>query len=82
MERTGESIERIEALRALLDRLGSPDLSLGEAKAVRCRLFNLTGRAEGSVPICEMDPQAVTSSIPCEGHEHGSRSLACRNCAA
>ena len=77
-----ESIERIEALRALMERLGSPDLTLGEAKALRCRLLDLTGRDEDSGPTPGMDPPATTLCISCEGHEHGSRSPTCRNCAA
>jgi hypothetical protein len=73
-----ESGERIEALRALMDRLGSPDLTLGEAKALRCRLLDLTGRDEDEGASRGMAPQAGLPTIPCEGHRHGS----CRDCAA
>ena len=70
--------ERIEALRALMDHLGSPDLTLIEAKALRCRLFSLAGvdREE------EVAHPSAESSVPCEGHQHGSRSPGCRDCAA
>jgi hypothetical protein len=82
MGNTGESIERIEALRALMELLGSPDLTLDEAKALRCRLLDLSGRDEESGPIRGMAPIAASSPIPCERHEHGSRSPGCRECAA
>jgi hypothetical protein len=39
--------ERIEALRTLITQLSAPDLSLAEAKVLRCRLFELLEPAEG-----------------------------------
>lgn len=74
--------ERIEALRALMDRLGSPDLTLGEAQALRCRLFALTGVEREVEEALGVAHPAAKSSIPCEGHQHGSRSPECRDCAA
>jgi len=41
-----ERAEQIEALRELLDRLCSPDLTLGEAKHVRTQLLDLLDRIE------------------------------------
>ena len=74
--------ERIEVLRALLDRLGSPDLTLGEANVLRCRLLDLTGRGEESK--ASRDPALPTAMpcVTCGGHHYGSRSPECRNFAA
>ena len=43
MDGEARNMERIETLRELLDRLGSPDLTLDEAKPLRDRLFMLLG---------------------------------------
>lgn len=40
----GEPIERVEALRGLMDRLCAPDLTLVEAKLLRGRLAELLDR--------------------------------------
>jgi len=39
-----ERADQIETLRGLLDRLCSPDLTLGEAKVLRNHLFDLLKR--------------------------------------
>jgi hypothetical protein len=44
MGRQEEQIERIEALRVLMDRLCAPDLTLTEAKALRGRLDDMLER--------------------------------------
>jgi hypothetical protein len=74
----GQEAGRIEALRALMDRLASPDLSLGEAKGLRCRLMELTGsgRDEGEAP------QENSPSLSCEGRQGEPRFPGCRSCAA
>src|SRR4051812_33675446 len=41
-----ERAEHVEALRELLDRLRSPDLTLGEAKYLRSQLIGLLERIE------------------------------------
>jgi hypothetical protein len=63
----GQSTERIETLRALIDRLDSPNLTLEEAKRLRCRLFALTGVDLDRVTALGMSPRAASPSIPCEG---------------
>ena len=44
MESPKEQAEIIEALRELLDRLCSPDLTLGEAKSLRTQVWILLDR--------------------------------------
>jgi hypothetical protein len=41
-----ERAERFEGLKALVERLGSPDLTLPEAKALRGRLCDLLARKD------------------------------------
>jgi hypothetical protein len=55
---------RVKALRTLMDRLGSPDLSLGEAKDLRCRLLELTGRDEAEGAACSPASQAASPTMP------------------
>ena len=50
------NMERIETLRDLLDRLGSPDLTLAEAKLLRDRLFTLLGRDSSMTESHQVDP--------------------------
>ncbi len=82
MGSTGESAERIEALRALVDRLGSPDLTLAEAKALRPRLLELTRRGAESRADHRLASPGASPDAPCGGPQHGSRSSGCRICAA
>jgi hypothetical protein len=78
----GQSTERIEALRALIDRLDSPDLTLVESKALRCRLFALTGvDLDQEMPL-GMGPRVASTPLPCEDRPDGPRSPGCLNCAA
>jgi hypothetical protein len=63
----GQSTERIEALRTLIDRLDSPDLTLEESESLRGRLFALTGADLDREAALGMSPQAASPSLPCEG---------------
>jgi hypothetical protein len=56
--------ERVEAVRAVVDRLGWPDLTLGEAKALRCRLLELTGRDEDEGAACSPASPAASPTMP------------------
>jgi hypothetical protein len=82
MRTSVQTTERIEALRALVDRPDSPDLTPGEAKALRCRLLESTGEGENAAASRRSAPQAASSTDLCDGQQHGTRTLACRNCAA
>jgi hypothetical protein len=81
-EDSGQSTERIEALRALMDRLVSPDLTLGEARGLRCRLLALTGGDQAEEAALGTATQAASFTIGCEGRRNDSRSPGCRDCAA
>ena len=62
--------DRIEALRALLDRLGAPDLSLAEATLLRQRLVGLLGPIDGA--------SEPSQGVPARSRESGpTRMLAC-----
>jgi hypothetical protein len=37
----------IDALRGLLERLGSPDVTLAEANLLRCQVHQMLGEADG-----------------------------------
>ncbi len=81
MGSTGQPTGRIEALRALMDRLVSPDLTLGEAKGLRCRLLILMG-VDLEESAFGLAPGAASSIKPCEGRQDGPRSPGCRDFAA
>jgi hypothetical protein len=73
-----QTTEGIEALRALVDRLGSADLTLGEAKALRCRLLQVTGEVDEA----RASRRSGSSTDSCDDQQHGNLTFACRNCAA
>jgi len=81
MGSTGQSTGRIEALRALMDRLVSPDLTLGEAKGLRRRLLALIG-VDLEESALGLAPGAASSTKPSGGRQDGPRSSGCRHCAA
>jgi hypothetical protein len=64
MESPSERVERIEAMRGLIDRLCSPELTLGEAKSLRTQLLNLLGRND---LFAETEP----SALPLPFHRFG-----------
>ncbi len=57
--------ERIEALRSLVERLGSPELTLTEAKGLRGQLFDLLG--SGDRPSGEGRPGSATVPVASPG---------------
>ncbi|RUL87367.1 hypothetical protein [Tautonia sociabilis] len=60
----GETFDRIEALRALLERLSAPDLTLAEAKALRPHLTDLLNpRIQDAVPGRLADSGEVASRL-------------------
>lgn len=74
---------RIKALRALVDRLGSPDLTLIEAKALRRRLLDLMRRGEDDAGAGRHTaPPAAAPAIPGEDQPHRSPAPGCRDYAA
>lgn len=82
MGTTGQTTERIEALRALMDRLVSPDLTLGEAKELRCRLLAMTGQEQDGASAPGSAVPAAPSPRSGEGRRDGIGNPGCRNCAA
>ena len=70
METLETPTKRIETLRALLDRLCSPDLTLGEAKHLRDQLFNTMRNDERPT---ETNPRvSEPSSSDPESQEEGA----------
>jgi hypothetical protein len=84
MGSTFATIERIEALRALLDRLCAPDLTLAESKVLRCRMFELTGRGDpGTLGfLAQTDSRESTPSPGAGRDQFGDCPPNCHNCAA
>ena len=46
----------IDSLRDLLERLGSPDLTLVEAKVLRSRVFHLLEKTDRDTRSCRQSP--------------------------
>ena len=82
MENEGQATDRIEALRALMDRLVSPDLTLGEAKLLRCHLLTLTGEGRDGDVALGMAPRPRPLAMTCEVRKVEPRFPGCHSCAA
>jgi hypothetical protein len=82
MENAGQTTDRIEALRALMDRLVSPDLTLGEAKVLRCHLLTLTGEGRDGYVALGTAPRPRPLAMTCEGRHSELQFAGCRSCAA
>jgi hypothetical protein len=59
-----ERAELIKALRELLDRLCSPDLTLGEAKDLRAQLLDLLDRMERELDSGKTASASSTAILP------------------
>jgi hypothetical protein len=59
MESQSDGGDKIEVVRSLIDRLCSPDLTLGEAKSIRTQLLNLLGRND-----LFREPEAFATPLP------------------
>jgi hypothetical protein len=60
MEHPKERVERLEALRGLVDKLCGADVTLPEAKSLRIQLLSLLDRSDLST---ETDPSASSLSM-------------------
>lgn len=67
----GSQDERIEALRSLLERLGSPELTLTEATGLRSQLFDLLGSDDG--PAGVDGAGSAPAVVRCQTLTEGSR---------
>lgn len=67
----GTQDERIETLRSLVERLGSPELTLTEAKSLRGQLLDLLGSGDGRRGQDRSD--SATDRPTCHGAGDGSR---------